>query len=133
MRAKLADLIDCATREYSEYSTEMAMAGNYGMESMGEYVANYLLNRNVIVLPYDLKLPEELYRIMFENDGRAVVVKCKVGKVTDYGFTLVHYLDGREWNYKYSDLGTHVFYSQEATEEDIEKRGLNDWLDKKSK
>ncbi len=56
MRAKLADLVDCATREYSEYSTEMAMAGNYGMESLGEYVADYLLRRNVVVLPEDIGL-----------------------------------------------------------------------------
>lgn len=132
MKAKLADLIDCAAREYSEYSTEMAMAGNYGMESMGEYIADYLLNRNVIVLPYDLKLPENLWRIMFENDGRAVPVKCKVDKITDYGFTLIHYIDGREWNYKYSDLGVHIFYSKKAVEKKIEEQKMNDWLDKNS-
>lgn len=132
MKAKLADLIDCATREYSEYSTEMAMAGNYGMESMGEYVANYLLNRNVIVLPYDLKLPENLWRIMFDKDNRAVPVECKVGKITDFGFTLIHYIDGREWNYKYSDLGVHIFYSKEAVEKKIEEQKMNDWLDKKA-
>ena len=132
MKAKLADLVDCATREYSEYSTEMAMAGNYGMESIGEYVADYLLKRNVIVLPYDLKLPENLWRIMFDKDDRAVPVKCKVGKITDYGFTLIHYIDGREWDYKYSDLGVHIFYSKEAVEKEIEKQKLNDWLDKNS-
>ena len=93
-----------------------------------EALAKHLLENNVIVLPYDLKLPENLWRIMFENDGRAVPVKCKVDKITDYGFTLIHYLDGRKWNYKYTDFGEHIFYSEEETEQAIKEQKLNDWL-----
>lgn len=98
-----------------------------------EALAKHLLENNVIVLPYDLKLPENLWRIMFENDGRAVPVKCKVDKITDYGFTLIHYIDGREWNYNYSDLGIHIFYSKEAVEKKIKEQKMNDWLDKERK
>ena len=89
-------------------------------------LADYLLANGVIVLP--CKMPDELYRIMFENDGKAVAVKCKVGKITRQGFTLVHYLDGREWNYKYTDFGEHIFYSEEETEQAIKERKMNDWL-----
>lgn len=124
MRAELAELVDCATREYSEYSTEMAMAGNYGIESMGEYVADYLLNRNVVILPYKINLPEVMYRYMFDNNEKAVVVECKVGKNTGTGFTLVHY-DGREWNYRYEDIGKCVYYTKEEVEKYIEEAGLN--------
>ena len=80
-------------------------------DDYNEWLADELLANGVIVLP--CKMPDELYRIMFENDGKAVAVKCKVGKITRQGFTLVHYLDGREWNYKYTEFGEHIFYSEE--------------------
>jgi hypothetical protein len=81
-----------------------------------EYLADYLLANGVIVLPYNLKLPKELYRHMFDNDKNKVVVKCKVGKNTGYGFTLIHYRDGREWEYKYTSIGKTVFLTREEAE-----------------
>lgn len=91
-------------------------------------LAKYLIKNDVVALPYRIKLPEELWRYMFDENDKAVAVKCKVGEVTEYGFTLVHCRDGRKWNYKYSSLGETVFYSQEAVEKMIEEQGLNDWL-----
>ena len=77
-----------------------------------ESLADYLLKNGVIVLPYNLHLPKELYRHMFDNDKNKVVVKCKVGKNTGYGFSLIHY-DGREWEYKYTSIGKTVFHTRE--------------------
>lgn len=94
-----------------------------------EELAKYLIKNDVIALPYKLDLPKELWRHMFDDNKRAIAVKCKVGKITEYGFSLIHYVDGREWDYKYSSLGETVFYSQEAVEEMIKERKLNDWLD----
>lgn len=61
MRDRLVGLIGCALREYAEYSAEMFNAGNYGIESMEEYVADYLL-KNVIVAPMPMteRLRQEL-------------------------------------------------------------------------
>ena len=84
-----------------------------------ENLADYLIANGVIVLPYNLHLPKELYRHMFDNDYNKVVVKCKVGKNTGYGFTLVHYLDGREWEYKYTSIGKTVFLTKEEAEEKL--------------
>ena len=57
-----------------------------------------------IKLPCKLNLPEELYRYMFDDDRQAVVVKCKVVKITGYGFILKHPIDGREWEYTYEHV-----------------------------
>lgn len=84
-----------------------------------EEQADYLLENGVIVLPHKLNLPNELYRYMFDDDRRAVVVKCKVVKITGYGFTLKHPTDGREWEYKYNSLGYTVFLTKEETDERI--------------
>lgn len=71
-----------------------------------------------IKLPCKLNLPEELYRYMFDDDRQAVVVKCKVVKITGYGFILKHPIDGREWEYTYDRIGKTVF----LTKEDVEKK-----------
>ena len=73
-------------------------------------------------LPCRLNLPEELYRYMFDNDNNKIIVKCKVGKITGYGFTLVHYLDGREWNYTYDRIGESVFLTREEAEKALENK-----------
>lgn len=84
-----------------------------------ESLADYLLENGVIVLPHKLNLPDELYRYMFDDDRQPVVVKCKVVKITGYGFTLKHPTDGREWEYKYNSLGYTVFLTKEETYERI--------------
>ena len=81
-----------------------------------------MLENGVIVLPRKLNLPDELYRYMFDDDGQAVPVKCKVVKITGYGFTLKHPTDGREWEYKYSRIGDIVFLTKEEAEKAIRKR-----------
>ena len=91
---------------------------NYGTPN-SEQVADYLLENSVIVLPHKLNLPDELYRYMFDDDNQPVVVKCKVVKITGYGFTLKHPTDGREWEYKYNSLGYTVFLTKEETVERI--------------
>ena len=85
-------------------------------------VVDYLIANGVIVLPYNLHLPKELYRHMFDDDYNKVVVKCKVGKNTGYGFTLVHYRDSREWEYKYTSIGKTVFLTKEETEKALKER-----------
>ena len=60
-----------------------------------DILADYLLANGVIVLSRELNLPDELYRYMFDDDEQAVPVKCKVVKITGYGFTLKHPADGR--------------------------------------
>ena len=85
-----------------------------------EDLPDYLLENGVIVLPCKLNLPDELYRYMFDDDRQAVPVKCKVVKITGYGFTLKHPTDGREWEYKYSSIGNTVFLTKEETEQAIE-------------
>ena len=84
-----------------------------------ETIAEHLLENGVIILPHKLNLPDELYRHMFDDDRQAVVVKCKVGKITEYGFTLKHPTDGREWEYKYNSIGNTVFLTKEETVERI--------------
>lgn len=81
--------------------------------------ADHLLENGVIVLPCKLNLPDELYRYMFDDDHQPIVVKCKVVKITGYGFTLKHPADGREWEYKYNSLGYTVFLTKEETDERI--------------
>ena len=84
-----------------------------------ESIADYLLENGVIVLPRKLNLPGELYRYMFNDDRQPVPIKCKVVKITGYGFTLKHPTDGREWKYKYNSLGYTVFLTKEETDERI--------------
>lgn len=91
---------------------------NYGMSNTKQ-VADYLIRSGVIMLPRKLNLPDELYRYMFDDDCQPVVVKCKVVKITGYGFTLKHPTDGREWEYKYNSLGYTVFLTKEETVERI--------------
>ena len=40
---RLIELLDYGCNDYASYSTEMALSGNYGMESMGEFLAHKLL------------------------------------------------------------------------------------------
>ena len=78
-----------------------------------------------VKLPCRLNLPKELYRYMFDNDYKKIVVKCKVYKVTAHGFTLMHYLDGRKWNYTYDSIGKTVFLTREEAEQALEEREKN--------
>lgn len=78
-------------------------------------IVDYLLENGVVVLPRKLNLPDELYRYMFDDDRQAVPIKCKVVKITGYGFTLKHPIDGREWEYKYNRIGNTVFFTKEET------------------
>lgn len=89
------------------------------LKSALERLADYLLENGVVVLPCKLNLPDELYRYMFDDDHQPIVVKCKVVKITGYGFTLKHPTDGREWKYKYNSLGYTVFLTKEETLERI--------------
>ncbi len=80
----------------------------------------YFTNRSEWVhLPCRLNLPKELYRYMFDDDYNKIVVKCKVGEVTGYGFELIHY-DGRRWKYGYDRIGKTVFLTREEAEEALE-------------
>ncbi len=84
-----------------------------------EDLPDYLLKNGAIMLPRKLNLPNELYRYMFNDDRQPVPIKCKVVKITGYGFTLKHPTDGREWEYKYNSLGYTVFLTKEETVERI--------------
>ncbi|MBQ8301186.1 MAG: hypothetical protein IJX57_04400 [Clostridia bacterium] len=117
MRERLIELLGSF---YSEDGTKHIA---WFTEEEAENLADFLLLNNVIVLPYYLNLPEVMYRYMFDNNEKAVVVECKVGKNTGTGFTLVHY-DGREWNYKYDDIGKSVFIKPEQVEALIQERGI---------
>ena len=75
-----------------------------------------------VKLPCKLNLPKELYRYMFDNDYKKIVVKCKVCNVTAHGFTLMHYLDGRKWNYTYDRIGKTVFFTREEEERVLKDR-----------
>ena len=125
-RERLIELLWCASRDYSEYTNEMHENGLSVDESYEEFATDYLRKNNVIILPYNLHLPKELYRHMFDNNKNKVVVKCKVGKNTGYGFTLVHYRDGREWEYKYTSIGKTVFLTKEEAEQALRKEQNND-------
>jgi len=74
-----------------------------------------------VKLPYELNLPEELYRYMFDDDRQAFVIKCKVVKITGYGFTLKHPTNGREWEYTYDRIGKTVFLTREDAEKKLEE------------
>lgn len=89
------------------------------MYSIAMRVCNNFADKDLYIkLPCKLNLPEELYRYMFDDDRQAVVVKCKVVKITGYGFILKHPIDGREWEYTYDRIGKTVF----LTKEDVEKK-----------
>lgn len=70
-------------------------------------------------LPCRLNLPQELYRYMFDDDYNKIVIKCKVGEVTGYGFELIHY-DGRRWKYGYDRIGKTVFLTREEAEKALD-------------
>lgn len=82
-------------------------------------IAEYLLENGVVVLPCKINLPDELYRYMFDDDRQPIPVKCKVVKITGYGFTLRH-TDGREWDYGYNRIGKTVFLTREEAEQAIQ-------------
>ena len=113
-RERLIELIKQGEKTFADkYEGKVMMH----IDEIYEFIADYLLKNNVIILPYNLHLPKELYRHMFDNNKNKVVVKCKVGKNTGYGFTLVHYRDGREWEYKYTSIGKTVFLTKEEAEQ----------------
>ncbi len=74
-----------------------------------------------IRLPCELNLPKELYRYMFDDNHQAFAIKCKVIKITGYGFTLKHPTDGREWEYTYDRIGKTVFLTREDAEKKLEE------------
>ncbi len=118
MREKLKKLLG------SYYSKDDAKhLVSWFREEEAENLTDFLLENNVIILPYYLKLPEVMYRYMFDDNKKAVVVKCKVGENTGTGFYLIHY-DGREWYYRYEDIGTTVFTKPEQVEALIQERGI---------
>ena len=74
-----------------------------------------------IKLPCKLNLPEELYRYMFDDNYQAFAIKCKVVKITGYGFILKHPIDGREWEYTYDRIGKTVFLTKEEVEKKLKE------------
>lgn len=74
-----------------------------------------------IKLPRKLNLPEELYRYMFDDNYQAFAIKCKVVKITGYGFILKHPIDGREWEYTYDRIGKTVFLTKEEAEKKLKE------------
>ncbi len=96
----------------SEPIKERDLDDDWGDNEISD-IAEHLIKNGVIVLPRKLNLPDELYRYMFDDDYQPVVVKCKVVKITGYGFTLRHPTDGREWEYKYNSMGNTVFLTKE--------------------
>lgn len=108
-------LIELMTTQFRELIND----GDWTLGEMISNIADYLLENGVIVLPRKLNLPNELYRYMFNDDRQPVPIKCKVVKITGYGFTLKHPTDGREWEYKYNSLGYTVFLTKKETDERI--------------
>ena len=128
MRDGLIELVDCASREYAEYSAEMFAAGNYGMESMEEYIAGYLLANGVIVPP--CKVGDTVYYIsgkplnlsvrantIYEADvvriittqlGTTIVIQIH----NEYGCTEIPDID---------DFGKTVFLTKEEAEQALRK------------
>lgn len=102
----------------SEPIKERDLDDDWGDNEISD-IAEHLIKNDVIVPPRKLNLPDELYRYMFDDDYQPVVVKCKVVKITGYGFTLRHPTDGREWEYKYNSIGNTVFLTKEETVERI--------------
>lgn len=60
-KERLVDLIDYGCNEYASYSTETALSGNYGMEGMGEFIADKILADGWIKLP--CKEGDTVYKI----------------------------------------------------------------------
>lgn len=82
---------------------------------------HYTARSEWIHLPCRLNLSKELYRYMFDDDYNKIVVKCKVGEVTGYGFELIHH-DGRRWKYGYDRIGKTVFLTREEAEKALEEK-----------
>ena len=75
------------------------------MYSIAMRVCNNYADKDLYIkLPRKLNLPEELYRYMFDDNYQAFAIKCKVVKITGYGFILKHPIDGREWEYTYEHV-----------------------------
>lgn len=92
------------------------------MYSIAMWVCNNFADKDLYIkLPYELNLPEELYRYMFDDNHQAFAIKCKVIKITGYGFTLKHPTDGREWEYTYDRIGKTVFLTREDAEKKLEE------------
>ena len=92
-----------------------------GLEDVENRCNNFADKDLYIKLPRELNLPKELYRYMFDDNHQAFAIKCKVIKITGYGFTLEHPTDGREWEYTYDRIGKTVFLTREDAEKKLEE------------
>ena len=109
----MSKCIDCLHYSVCQYrrGREMLPTGNQ--------CKDFISRSGWVHLPCRLNLPKELYRYMFDDDYSKIVVKCKVGEVTGYGFELIHY-DGRRWKYGYDRIGKTVFLTREEAEKALE-------------
>ncbi len=130
MKDRLIDLVDCATREYSEYSTEMAMAGNYGIESMGEFIADKILADGWMRPP--CKVGQTVYKPVITDDTKEPVVWEIIityisadinekGVDADSSFVVGHLKNtvcGESAHF--SDFGKTVFFTREEAEKALQ-------------
>lgn len=129
MRDRLIGLVDCASREYAEYTAEMFAEGSYGVESMEEYIADYLLKRGVIVPPCKVgdvvfalwSVPTEVKYVVYY----AEVVDIHISK-RNCKQTITFRLEplgyrGRIREYFSDDFGKTVFLTKEEAEEALSK------------
>ena len=97
----------------------------YMTDEAVQSVVGVLLESGVVVLPCDLKLPDKMYRHVFDDNNTKIVAECKVIKTTGYGFTLIP-ADGKEWYYGYNRIGKTVFLTKEEAEQALKGGNKNE-------
>ena len=124
-RERLVELIDKKRLEYVSFCNEMAMAGNYGMPSLGEYLADYLLAKGVIVPP--CKVGDTAYFVLYDGvDDEWFISAEPIVDVCTKGF----YTSGHEGStengdlWQWSEIGKIVFLSKEEAERALKERGI---------
>jgi len=131
MRERLIELVGCASREYAEYSAEMFNVGNYGMESLEEYVTDYLLKRGAIVPP--CKVGDKVYFISNNPINLSVkadtIYEADVVRIvtTHLGTTLViqiHNEYGCTEIPDVKDFGKTVFLTKEEAKKALKERDV---------
>ena len=114
-RQRLVELIDHKAQQYIEYSAEMAMAGNYNVPTMGEFIADYLLDNGVIALP--VNAGDTIYR-PFGRGVESWVVTTIVLHPDEIVF-----IDDSENSFKESDIGVSTFLTREEAQKALEGSG----------
>lgn len=121
MRDRLIELIDYACNDYASYSTEMAQAGNYGIESMGEFIAAEILADGWIRPP--MRIGQICYIIRYDfSEQKDYIEECKVSCITqkkngEFTIRISETKYSATHNFSPEEIGETIFLTKEEAEQ----------------